>query len=231
MSSKRKRKDRPNADLERLGIGFQPSGKMEFPLLVRQEVDLSNVSLIRYSNVKKNDSEENRGKGVHFFEDDDRFANVVQNPAKALKKLSQYKFLLTPDCSLYADMPVYQLIKNVGLSRLCGAIWQKYGAIVIPTVCWAKNDSFSFCFDGIERGCVVAVGMIGCKRNNRRSFMFGYDSMLKALDPEAILCYGAPFPEMKGTIIRVEYSRGNQPRDHSSARSIRRHKEVKKRRA
>ena len=75
----------------------------------------------------------------------------------ALEKLDQYYALLSPEFSLYWDMPralqIYSTFKN----RWCGAYWQRQGFIVIPTVFWSSNDSFEFCFDGIERGLVVAV--------------------------------------------------------------------------
>lgn len=49
----------------------------------------------------------------------------------------------------------------------------------------------------MEPGAVVAVGMIGCK-NSRICFMRGYNEMLKRLQTEAVIVFGAPFPEMKG---------------------------------
>lgn len=45
--------------------------------------------------------------------------------------------------------------------------------------------SFEFCFDGIEQGSTVAVGMIGCK-SSRIGFMRGYNEMLDRLQPEKI---------------------------------------------
>ena len=56
----------------------------------------------------------------------------------------------------------------------------------------------------MEPGAVVAVGMIGCK-NSRICFMRGYNEMLKRLQPEAVIVFGAPFPEMKGNILSVDY--------------------------
>lgn len=51
---------------------------------------------------------------------------------------------------------------------------------------------------------MVAIGMIGCK-HGRISFMRGYNQMLEAIEPEAIVCLGTPFPEMEGNIISVDY--------------------------
>ena len=56
----------------------------------------------------------------------------------------------------------------------------------------------------MEKNAVVAVGMIGCKRN-KLTFMRGYDAMLERLEPQAIICFGSPFAEMRGNIIPVDY--------------------------
>lgn len=80
----------------------------------------------------------------------------------------------------------------------------KNGMNVIPTISWSQASSFQYCFDGIEKHCIVAIGMIGCK-HGRISFMRGYNQMIEAIQPEAIVCLGVPFPEMEGNIISVDY--------------------------
>ena len=87
---------------------------------------------------------------------------------------------------------------------MVGAYWQSKGNIVIPTVSWSTPQSYEFCFDGIEQNAIVAVGMIGCKRN-KKDFMRGYNAMLEKLNPSKILCFGTPFEEMKGNIIAIDY--------------------------
>lgn len=48
------------------------------------------------------------------------------------------------------------------------------------------------------------MGMIGCK-HEKRDFLRGYNEMLERLNPESIIVFGTPFPEMRGNIIRVDY--------------------------
>ena len=76
---------------------------------------------------------------------------------------------------------------------------------VIPSLCWSLYPSFDFCFDGIEKGSIVAVGTIGC-RNGKSSFMQGFNYMLDKIEPEAIICFGKTFPEMRGNIFSVDYN-------------------------
>lgn len=183
---------------------YTGQGRWNIPLVRKQGVDVENISLIAYSDTRKSDNDENRKSGVHFFVDDYRFEGIYVHPQNSLNKLSQYAFLLTPDFSLYADMAAWRQVENVAKNRWVGAYWQEHGLTVIPTISWSTPTSFAFCFDGVEKNSIVAIGMIGCKQE-RLAFMRGYNAMLEHIQPEAIICFGSPFPEMDGNIISVDY--------------------------
>ncbi len=183
---------------------FPAAGQWGIPLVKKQGLDISNVHLVAYSDTRPNDREENKQKGVHFFIDDYRFMSIYRNPKRSWDKLSQYAFLLTPDYSTYADMNPWRQIESVAHSRWCGAYWQSLGKTVIPTISWSTASSYRYCFDGVETGTIVAVGMIGCK-NSKKNFLRGYEAMLERIQPEAVICFGTPFPEMRGHIVAVDY--------------------------
>lgn len=183
---------------------FAGKGQWDFPLIKRQDLSLTQVDLISYSDISSTDTK-NLHKGVHFFVDDWRFDSLYDKPDRSFSTLSKYHFVLSPDYSIYADMPLWRQIESVGKARWVGANWQARGLTVIPTVSWGLSQSYSFCFTSIERHCIVAVGMIGCK-HSFRTFMRGYNEMLRQLEPEAIICFGTPYPEMEGNIIVVDYS-------------------------
>ncbi len=182
---------------------FETEGRWGFPIIKKQQLDVNDIELISCSDVSKKD-DKNLHKGVHFFVDDFRFETIYDHPEKALERYGKYRFLLTPDYSLYAEMDPWRQIESVGKARWVGAKWQANGKIVIPTVSWGLARSFEFCFDGIQKNSIVAVGMIGCKRN-KADFLKGYYQMLTKIEPEAIICLGDPFDEMDGNIIPVDY--------------------------
>ena len=182
---------------------FETEGRWGFPIIKKQQLDVNDIELISCSDVSKKD-DKNLHKGVHFFVDDFRFETIYDHPEKALERYGKYRFLLTPDYSLYAEMDPWRQIESVGKARWVGAKWQANGKIVIPTVSWGLARSFEFCFDGIQKNSIVAVGMIGCKRN-KADFLKGYYQMLTKIEPEAIICLGNPFDEMDGNIIPVDY--------------------------
>ena len=146
---------------------------------------------------------------VHFFKDDYRFDYLYEKPyckasVNRMTRLAQYAAVCTPDFSLYPEMPLPVQQSQIFKSRWCGACWENLGLCVIPTVTWADERSFSFCFDGLPSESTVAVGTIGCKAY-RRDFMLGYERMLSELKPETIICFGEPFSEMEGNIISFPY--------------------------
>ena len=183
---------------------FEQVGKWGISLVKRQELPNDDIELVACSDTRTKDNETNKKKGVHFFVDDYRFSGIYNNPERTLNRYSQYRFLLTPDFSTYADMDLWRQLESVAKNRWVGAYWQSKDLTVIPTVSWSDARSFEFCFDGIERNGIVAVGMIGCK-HSRLGFMRGYNEMLERLQPKKIIVFGTPFPEMEGSIISIDY--------------------------
>lgn len=171
------------------------------PIIKKQNIDLDKIDLWNYTKTKKNDIE-NKSKTIHFFTYDWNFESVYEKPESALERLDQYYALLTPEFSLYWDMPKSLQIYSTFKNRWCGAFWQKHGKLVIPTICCAGEDSYEFCFDGIEKGSVVAVSTYR-RDNYKTEFMKSYNKMLKILEPSAVICYGSPFEEMTGNIKTI----------------------------
>ena len=105
-------------------------------------------------------------------------------------------------------MPQALQIFNTFRSRWCGAYFQSKGLNVIPTISWGTPESYWYCFDGIEKGSIVAISTLGVKRE-KDFFMQGYKEMIKRIEPKAIICYSTPFEEMTGNIISINYAETN----------------------
>lgn len=174
------------------------------PLIKKQEFDIGDTKLIACSDTISNETEKYKKFGVHFFVEDYRFNGIYNNPCRTLNKYSQYKFLLSPDFSTYSDMNLWRQLESVAKNRWVGAFWQNQGLNVVPTISWGLPQSYEFCFDGVEKNSIVAIGMIGCKQT-KLHFMRGYNAMLEKIQPSAIICFGKPFNEMQGNIIKVDY--------------------------
>ena len=131
------------------------------------------------------------GAAVHFFVDDYRFEGLWNQPGRSLDVLSRIGCVLTPDFSLWRDMPMVMQQWNVYRNRWIGCYWQARGLAVIPTVSW--SHAYDFCYAGIPPGSVVAIASVGVKKDPeaRRLFAAGYARMRELLRPQAILCYGS----------------------------------------
>lgn len=84
------------------------------------------------------------------------------------------------------------------------------GLRVVPTVNWGTKESFDFCFSGIEKGSIVAVSTYmfhehGNHADQKELFLNGYRELLKRIEPEYVICYSEPFPEMEGNLIYIDY--------------------------
>lgn len=183
---------------------YEGQGHWNIPRVRKQDIDASEISLIACSDTRSKDNHLNCANGVHFFVDDYRFEGIYTHPERTLGKYRQYAFLLTPDFSIYADMNLWRQLESVAKNRGVGAYWQDNGLTVIPTISWSTPRSFDFCFDGVEQNATIAVSTLGCKRA-KLQFMRGYDAMLDKLNPKTIICFGNPFSEMKGNIVKVDY--------------------------
>ena len=195
---------------------FPGSGKLQIPIIPRfhsKPGDFDDLLLIGFDKANLEDVN-HLDRMVHFFLYDYRFERVWKNPESDLEKLSRYRAVLSPDFSMYLEMaPVMQLY-NVFRNRWCGAYWASKGMRVIPTVNWGDEATFDFCFEGIEKGSVVAVSTyMVWSHDNRQDqkewFLAGYNEMLRRIEPEKIICYNTPFPEMQGDIVFVDYERSS----------------------
>lgn len=142
---------------------------------------------------------------VHFFLDDYYFERVWARPIKTLSAVAQWGRALTPDFSLFLDWPLAIQLWNVYRSRWCGAYWQSHGVQVIPTVSWSDEQSYEFCFEGIQKGGVVAVSSVGTRLGEAPKFFeAGYTEMVMAVEPKLVLCYGQ-LPEGFKSPVEVEF--------------------------
>lgn len=156
-------------------------------------------------NYAKTSKEKN--VGIHFYLDDYQFERVWNKPADYIDILKQYDCILSPDFSLYMDMPIPMKIWNIYRSRQIGQYYQQQGIKVIPTLSWAEKETFDFCFEGIPEGSIVSISTIGVKQNKEalKIWRAGVDELIKRIKPSTILIYGGKLDYDYGDIKVVYY--------------------------
>lgn len=139
--------------------------------------------------------------GIHFYLDDYRFERLWKQPQRYIDVLKKFDCVLTPDFSLYTDMPLSMMIWNVYRSRLLGQMMQNSDLTVIPTVTWADPRTYDFCFDGLPKFSTLSISTIGVRRRRTalKIWQQGVDEVIRRLKPVQLLIYGDkieyPFPE------------------------------------
>lgn len=137
---------------------------------------------------------------VVFYEHDIRFADILTATDDYLEELKKFAGVISPDCSLYRDMPLTLQIANTYMNRAIGHYLQMHGIYVIPNVRWGDERSYTisvlpekFAFVGLPKHSIVSIGTYGCiqGQENKHYFREGLIAMLDELEPEYVLVYGS----------------------------------------
>lgn len=168
----------------------QYSGKFELPAI--KTSSLLPESVIPFSKAM-NKSCKCFDSWIVFYEHDNGFERLWHNPNAYLSKLKKFKGIISPDFSLYRNMPLAMQIWNTYRGRALAAWLQRNGVEIIPNVRFNDERTYEFCFDGIEKFKTVALGTHGCikRRIDKDYFKDGLAEMVKRLSPRTIIVYGS----------------------------------------
>lgn len=195
-------------------------GYYDIPFIPKQHFDLVIDKLIAYDKTYKHIYEP--GEVVHFYLDDQKFDgpkgiwNGLSNNANYKRGFDLTRFdgataIITPDFSLYLDMPRVMQIWNVYRSRVVGYYLTTLGYNVIPNVRWTDEESYDFAFDGLYEGQMVAVGTLGCSKTTADKVLLinGFIEMIKRIKPILAIIYGPICRELQYVInkynIKIEH--------------------------
>lgn len=172
-------------------------------------IEISNLEWIPFNFAKT--AKEKKNKGIHFFVDDYQFIRLWNRPNDYIDLLSQFGAVLSPDFSIYSDMPMAMQIYNHYRNHWLAAYWQRLGITVIPTIGWSTPESYEWCFDGDPENSIVAISTVGTQKNKKSKELFdqGYNEMLNRLQPNQIICYGKIPTESPKNIVQIQPNYNN----------------------
>ena len=170
-------------------------GKIEIPV-IRPEYSTPN-KLIKFSKAVGSTEYD---AWVHFYEDDALFERIWNNPQKYLPILKRYEGVITPDFSLYRDMPLVMQAWNTYRGKAIGAWLQAEGLRVICNVRFGDSRTYDFCCNGVPRFCTIAIGSHGCLKvkSDREAFVNGLNHIVHTIHPSRIVVYGNAPDEVFG---------------------------------
>lgn len=170
-------------------------GQYNIPKIDPIQVDFKNLDLVGFNystNPKILNLDEENNSWVHFFLPDHMLERVWKNPEYYLQVFNLYEGLIQPDFSLYVGMPKAMLIFQHYRRMFLAKYYQQQGVMVIPAPCWADENSFEYCFDGMPKDSCLCISTVGCVKNPEvyEDFMKGYLETLKRLTPTQLIFYG-----------------------------------------
>lgn len=163
-------------------------GDLEIPVMQPTE-HLPN-RLISFSKAMHTDD---YNQWVHFYEDDYRFERIWNRPNFYLPRLRQFNGVISPDFSLYRDMPLVMQQWNTYRGKVLGHWWQTQGLQVLPNVRTADKRSFAFSCYGVPREAPICIGTHGCLKDHSDRILFkdGLRFILNELHPSHVVIYGS----------------------------------------
>jgi len=176
--------------------GAQFDGELEIPFIHNEPLFVPPFLLHPFS---KRGVTAMKDEYMCYYEKDKRFDPVLVSASRHLDSVRKFAGMVSPDCSLYRDMPLALQIINTYLNRAVGHYFQHHGVHVIPNVRWGDERSYRgaskiepFAFLGLEPCGVVSVGTYGCIREEEDRFYFkdGLAAMIEKVKPKTVLVYG-----------------------------------------
>lgn len=161
-------------------------------------ISYEQARLIYKKYLKKRNTDFHINAYVHFYMDDYKFdgplSGIWHTPQKSWEILCHFAGIITPDFSTCADFPFPVKCYNTYRMRAYGYWYGKHGGAVINNVRWGSEETFSYCFDGIPKDSIVAIGVVASglrKLQNRPIFEHGFYRMLDVLTPQTVIVYGS----------------------------------------
>lgn len=176
-------------------------GFLEMPVLYAHEEIIIPTVAVPFSkrNALKNPEEEM----LVFYEHDLKFRDFISVPQNYMDELKNIRIISTPDCSLYRDMPLWEQLANIGVSRSVGFYLQQQGKYVIPNVRWGDKRTYTKelfdiapAFSGVPHNSIVSIGTYGCSKRKEDKYFLeaGLEAMLTELTPRDVIVYGSYNP-------------------------------------
>lgn len=172
-------------------------GILEIPKIKQERNIKIPKGLVPFSIRNKS---KNKEDFICFYEYDVKFIDCLMATDEYLDELKEFPGVISPDCSLYRDMPLCLQIANIYMNRAIGSYLQSQGVHVIPNIRWGDERTYTtielpekIAFLGVEKESIVSIGTYGCvqSKEDKHYFREGLIAMLEELKPKVVIVYGS----------------------------------------
>lgn len=182
--------------------GAEFDGYYEIPIIKPQNMPSIPKEIVPFS--LRNQAKEPSKAIVCFYEHDDKFADVIRKPLDYIEDLRRFAGVISPDNSVYRDIPLTAQICNIYRNRAVGSMFQRRGLRVYANIRWGDERTYEsntygkpIAFLGAPENACVFIGAYGCTRgkDNMKHLKEGINAMINTLFPKTIIIYG-PLPKV-----------------------------------
>lgn len=166
------------------GAHFSP--KYEFPLIKRTDFEPTEGIPFHVATKAKN-----YDQWIHFYIHDYLFDRVWKDPNRYLSLFKKFQGVITPDYSLYREIPLAMQIWNTYRNRTIAYWLQSNGVDIVPNIRWGDERTYEFAFESLSSGGSFAISTNGCiqDKTDRYYFKKGLARMIEILKPDTIINY------------------------------------------
>lgn len=185
------------------------AGELEMPIL--HGVDAVPKELIPFSKAIARKFTR-RNCWVCFYEHDIKFIRFWRHPEKYMERLLEFEGIISPDFSMYRNMPTIMQFWSCFKSRALAHRYEADGGNLIPNIRLSDRRSHKPCLAGLPKNKTIAIGTHGCLKNldDRKHTKENLEITLETLTPIRLLIYGAApddifTPEIRHSVEVVTY--------------------------
>lgn len=176
-------------------IPFCPTTAKQIP---KKLVSWPEAKRLHKRAIKRGDKEYRISAFIHFYIDDIKFdgarSSIWLFPLRAYGIIRHFDGIITPDFSMCQDFPEPLKLFAVYRMRAFGYWIGSLGIGVINNVRWGTRETWDYCYAGIRKHSVVAIGTVASGlrgTRNRPLFEEGFMEMAVRLKPTALIVYGS----------------------------------------
>lgn len=169
------------------------SFKNSIPKIYSQKIDVVGKKFVLINEICTVPKEKRCDYILLFYTDDSDFEKYyyhLHSDQRLLRTLQSFYAVIGIDFPTFPGIDEAYNIEAIKRIRRFCIYLQLNDCLCIYNAVWTGKDTYSFSFDNIEKGSIVAISTYRLTDSCLNLFESGYSEMKKRITPSKILCYG-----------------------------------------